>query len=275
MQRNLKPLAGIALALFCIAGHAQHYASWRHLQETVSTGQVELPAFRGSFEGCMGQFAHGRPPVVPNLANKKGRALCFDGFAVLHSGATKTPIYAAEVLNRRRLMQGRGNKRSDMFFPDARLPAGERATLDDYRGSGFDRGHNFPAGDSADAQGMAQSFSLANMMPQAPQNNQGAWARIEQDTRRYAMRASGDVFVITGSVLLPGECVIQRPNCQIGRGLTVPSHIYKLVYDPQTHRAWAHWIANKDDARIQRPITYAELVRRTGIEFLPGMTPND
>ena len=47
---------------------------------------------------------------------------------------------------------------------------------------------------------MAQSFSLANIVPQAPMNNRKAWAGIERATRKYVMRAAGDVFVITGSV---------------------------------------------------------------------------
>jgi len=39
-------------------------------------------------------------------------------------------------------------------------------------------------------------------------------------------------------------------------------------------RAWAHWVANRDDVAMgQPPITYEELVKRTGIEFLPGIKP--
>jgi hypothetical protein len=47
---------------------------------------------------------------------------------------------------------------------------------------------------------MAQSFSLANMTPQAPKNNREAWSSIESATRKYAMRAKGDVYVISGPV---------------------------------------------------------------------------
>ena len=60
----------------------------------------------------------------------------------------------------------------------------------DYVGSGFDRGHNSPAGDQEDPESMAQSFSLANMMPQAPQNNRIAWASIEKGTRKYVLRVN-------------------------------------------------------------------------------------
>jgi endonuclease G len=55
----------------------------------------------------------------------------------------------------------------------------------------------------------------------------------------------------------------------------VPKYLYKLVYDSVTGRAWAHWIENTDEARAGRPITYEELVRRTGIEFLPGIRTRD
>lgn len=50
----------------------------------------------------------------------------------------------------------------------------------------------------------------------------------------------------------------------------MPSFLYKLVYDAQSQRAWAHWQANDDAARVTQPISYEELARRTGIDFLPG-----
>jgi endonuclease G len=49
----------------------------------------------------------------------------------------------------------------------------------------------------------------------------------------------------------------------------VPSHVFKLVYDSETRQAWAHWQRNRDDEVASRPISYSELVRRTGIEWLP------
>ena len=53
-------------------------------------------------------------------------------------------------------------------------------------------------------------------------------------------------------------------------GVWVPQHLFKLVYDPAANRAWAFWVDNTDEARSSKPIGYDELVRRTGIEFLPG-----
>jgi len=251
-------------------------------QDRVPTGAADAgsPRSAGGFGGCQTQFANGTPPVVKDLAKRNGRALCFNGFAVMHSGTTKTPIYVAEVLSPSRVQNAKGEERTDKFFADARLPSAERATLHDYVGSGFDRGHNSPAGDQEDSASMAQSFSLANMMPQAPQNNRKAWASIEKSTRKYALRAQGNVYVITGSLLVPGQCPKYDASlfkltgtCLIGNGVTVPSHIYKLVYDATTHRAWAHWIENTDSARITAPISYDELVKRTGIQFLPGIQP--
>ena len=55
-----------------------------------------------------------------------------------------------------------------------------------------------------------------------------------------------------------------------GNRVWVPQHLFKLVYDPSANRAWAFWVDNTDEARASKPIGYDELVRRTGIEFLPG-----
>ena len=90
-----------------------------------------------------------------------------------------------------------------------------------------------------------------------------AWAKIEQDTRRYVRRAKGDVFVITGPVFTQGS-----PRIGDG-GVRVPSHLFKLVYDQHDNRAWAHWQENREGETVGRPISYQELVKRTGVEFSP------
>ena len=212
------------------------------------------------FSACPQFFFNGVAPVVP--AAPKLRELCYDAFAVLHSGNTRTPVFVAQRLNRQ-LVQDADEKRTDKFFADARLPRSERAELSDYKGSGYSRGHMAPAGDMPTPAAMAQSFSLANMVPQNSKQNSGPWAKIEKDTRQYALRARGDVYVITGPVF-------ERGSTRVGANeVSVPTHLFKLVYDPETKRAWAHWQQNADSARAGAPISYPELTRRVGMELLP------
>lgn len=219
-----------------------------------------------SFASCPQFFANAKPPVVAHRPTD--RALCYDAFAILHSGESKTPVYVAEKLNREAMADAH-EKRTNKFFPDARLRSAEQATLDDYKGSGFDRGHMAPAGDMPTAQAMAQSFSLANMVPQAPEHNRGVWAKsVESATRKYAARATGNVYVITGPVFEPS--IAQSPSIGAGH-VRVPKYLFKLVYDQDKNRAWVHWHLNDNDARGSRPISYAELFKRTGINFLPGV----
>lgn len=214
------------------------------------------------FAACPQFFADRQSPLLH--ARPLQRPLCFDAFAILHNGQTKTPVFVAQKLNRR-LVADADEKRTDRFFADARLPQAERAELDDYRNSGYTRGHMAPAADMPTPAAMAQSFSLANMIPQAARHNSGAWAKVEQDTRHYAARAKGDVYVITGPVYVRSRKTLGENRVQ------VPDYVFKLVYDETRQKAWAHWHANRDDARAGRPISYQELVKRTGIEFLPGM----
>lgn len=218
------------------------------------------------FSACPQFFASGKPPLV--VPRPTHRSLCYDAFAILHSGESKTAVYVAQKLNRASVLDA-DEKRTNRFFADARLRTAERATLDDYKGSGYDRGHLAPAGQMPTAQAMAQSFSLANMVPQAPRHNQGTWrVSVEDATKKYAGRATGDVYVITGPVFEPS--IAQSPG--IGPGeVRVPKYLFKLVYDEKENRAWAHWHLNDNATRASRPISYGELVKRTGIEFLPGM----
>jgi len=214
------------------------------------------------FEQCRQFFPNGKPPIIRNEEKLQTRALCFDAFAILHSGKTHTPVYVVERLNKEILIDAQDNERTDEFFEEARLPQAERASLEDYRGSGYDRGHMAPAADMATARSMAQSFSLANIVPQNSINNRNAWAKIEKDTRKYVKRATGDVFVFTGPYF--GETRLTIGLSQVG----VPTYLFKLVYDSQTKRAWAHWLENTEDARVGKPISYGELKESTGIDFL-------
>jgi endonuclease G len=234
------------------------------------TGGAAASTATSDFSACRHFFAASRPPVV--TPRPTHRALCYDAFAILHSGESKTAVYVAQKLNRALVKQAH-QKRTDNFFADARLRSAERATLEDYRGSGFDRGHLAPAGQMPTHAAMLQSFSLANMVPQSPQHNQGTWrVTVEDATKKYAGRASGDVYVITGPVYAPS---IARSE-DIGPGqVRVPKYLFKLVYDEDKHRAWAYWHLNDDATRGSAPISYGELVRRTGIEFLPGVNPQD
>ena len=233
------------------------------LQGPIPLPTQSLPASHATkFTECPQFFVGGKTPVVP--AAPKLRELCYEAFAILHSGESRTPVFVAEKLNREAVLDA-DEKRSDKFFADARLPRAERAELSDYKGSGYSRGHMAPAGNMPTPAAMSQSFSLANMVPQNAKQNSGPWAKIEKDTRLYAARASGDVFVITGPVF-------DSTSTTMGSNqVRVPGHLYKLVYDAETGRAWAHWQPNTADARAGQPISYGELKRRIGMDLLPGL----
>lgn len=214
-----------------------------------------------AFTQCGQFFPNQTPPVVP--ADTMLRELCFTAFAILHNGNKKTPVFVAQRLNRQMLQVGKNLKRTDRFYEEARLPHAQRAKLADYRGSDFDRGHMAPAGDMHSVDAMAQSFSLANIVPQNAQHNRGPWSAIENDTRKYVMRARGDVYVFTGPVYS------DKP-VTIGEGhVAVPQYLFKVVHDATTKRTWAHWHTNSANVTLSAPISYPEFVRRTGIHLLP------
>jgi endonuclease G len=222
----------------------------------VAPGQAE--------ETCPSLFANGQAPVVTNAKlAMRTIPLCFEAFAVLHSGVTRTPLYSAEHLTRASVAAARTVARDDSFHEEARLPEEQRASLEDYVRSGFDRGHLAPAGDMPTLSAQAESFSLANIVPQNRVLNRGIWADIEEGARRLASRR-GSIFVVTG-VIFSGDAVQQ-----IKGGVLVPTQLFKALYDPASGEAGAY-LARNDDARDWHAVSIDELGRQAGIDVFPGL----
>ena len=215
---------------------------------------------------CPEHFAGGAAPDLVNAKlNQKARALCFQQFAVLHSGITRTPLYSAEHLTRDRVAAAKGLERPDAnaFHPDPRLPPDERAELNDYKRSGFDRGHLAPNGDMSFPEAQQESFSLANMLPQVPENNRGVWSEIESAVR-HLTNQRGELYVVTGPLF-------QGVNLQrIGGRVLVPTHVFKAVYDPKRTEAGAYIAPNEPGGAYQR-VPLAELESAAGISLFPGL----
>ena len=118
----------------------------------------------GSSE-CLKQFYREEPPfLIKESLQKNTYPLCFNGFNVMYSGMSKTPLWTAEHLSPQRLSQK--IKREDSFHEEKRVSEKHGALLSDYRASGYDRGHMSPNADMPDKASQYDSFSLANMVPQ-------------------------------------------------------------------------------------------------------------
>jgi len=212
---------------------------------------------------CPQHFAAGQRPVVTNpKLQPRTQELCFKAFAVLHSGVSRTPLYAAEHLTRQNLKNAAKLSRKDSFHAEDALPESDRAELGDYERSGYDRGHMAPNADFATRKAQAESFSLANMVPQVHASNAGVWAGIEGAARQLA-RDEGDIYVISGPAFIGGNLK------KIGNVL-VPTHVWKVVYSPAQQRAGAYLITN-DDTRDYAVVTVSKLEKMVGISLLPGL----
>lgn len=114
--------------------------------------------------------------------------------------------------------------RQDNFRPDGALPTGfYQVTPDDYRGSGYDRGHLVPSADrNASPKDNAATFLMTNIMPQAPENNRGIWRELEEYERDLVYQYDRELYIIAGAYGEQGT---------IGRRqkITVPSRLWKVI----------------------------------------------
>jgi endonuclease G len=214
-----------------------------------------LAAAPAAAEECPQHFAKGTPPVAVTEEPGQRVLLCFEAFAVLHSGETKTPLYSAEHLESV-VLTAIPPKRTDRFHPEPRLPLDQRAWAKDYAARGWDRGHMAADSDMRTVTAGYEADSLANIVPQLPAINRGAWRVVEDGVRHMAMRR-GELFTITGPIFADDK--------RSGR-VRVPYAVFKIAYDPKTDEAVSIVASNRTPGRAA-VVNLDELESVVGFRF--------
>ena len=190
----------------------------------------------------------------------------YSGFDLAYNEGFEQASWVAYILTRDEVELGTV-PRTDDFRSDTTIRTGS-ASLADYRGSGYDRGHLAPAGDMKWArQAMSESFLLSNMSPQAPSFNRGIWNRLEQQVRDWAVEKDS-IYVVTGPVLSSVTETIGEN--EVG----IPSHYFKVLVDlsPPDHTFVAFLLPNERASGDleEYAISIDSLEQFTGYDFFAG-----
>ncbi|MXO91947.1 DNA/RNA non-specific endonuclease [Pontixanthobacter aquaemixtae] len=157
-------------------------------------------------------------------------------------------------------------KRMNNFRADVRIPHRFRASLEAYKGSGFDRGH-LVASANGDLRHIenSETFLLSNMSPQTGDFNRQAWRKLEERVRE--LNEQDDVletYVLNCPVFdfsKPIE-MIGDANDEYGISVPVPHAFVKSVlaeYRNGALKLWTFLMENKkldDDFAKYLVVTY-------------------
>jgi endonuclease G, mitochondrial len=163
--------------------------------------------------------------------------------------------------------------RTDNFRTDPMVESGS-ATLADYSGSGYDRGHLCPAAAMRfNKAAMSETFYMSNMSPQKPDFNRGIWKKLEEKVRNWTVD-NDELDIVTGPVFYKS-----KQHKEIGSdGVDVPDAYYKVILDfkePDV-KAIGFLIPNEGS---RKPLSYYALPvdnieRITGFDFFATLPVN-
>src|SRR4028119_234096 len=153
-------------------------------------------------------------------------------YAVSYNNNTLIPNWVSWQLNSSWLGS---TPRQDDFRADTTLPSTwYRVSASDYSGSGFDRGHMTPSADRTNTvSSNSATFLMTNMIPQAPDNNQGVWANLENYLRTLVSQGK-ELYIISGGY---GTCGTgsNGSRCSFpaatntSYSVTVPARAWKVI----------------------------------------------
>jgi len=136
----------------------------------------------------------------------------------------------------------------------------------DYKKSGYDRGHNMSAADNeCDPQGMKECFYFSNMTPQPHSFNAGKWEDLEKQERAEAIQY-GQIIVTVGSIGVKG---------QIGPDqIAVPQYMWKVIYIPSARKYQCYLFPDDDgvnDPLPQYEVPLEKIETEAPVDFQEGV----
>lgn len=193
----------------------------------------------------------------------------YEGFMVAFDKQNKIPYWSSwELLG----SETEGTiKRGQRFWQDTEITG--CPTTDDYKYSGYDRGHLYPAVDAKwSNRTMTDCFALTNICPQAPKLNSGAWKTLEECSRRWARRDSA-LVIVAGPVLTATD------REYIGEAkVRVPAAFFKVILAPYLEHPRAIGFVYPNEHSPGRMDEYAVTVdyveELTGFDFFASL-PDD
>jgi endonuclease G len=203
----------------------------------------------------------------------RGELIEYEGFTLSYDEDWEQAEWVAYILERNNLQQ-EWTKRPREFRSDPNVST-RSASDNDYRGSGYDRGHLAPFADFAwNADQARETFYLSNISPQARQFNQGVWRELEELTRDWANRFKR-LYVVTGPVMT------EDPKGTIGREtrVAIPAAYYKVLLDlDDPERKGIGFVIPNEisfDPLPEYAMSIDEVEAITGINFFSELMPKD
>ena len=219
-------------------------------------------------EGCK-EYNEGSAPIttITNL-NFKDLRPTFNGELVKHthyslsySEKHEQAEWVFYEINKERIL-GLVN-RTDDFRSDKSISTNS-ASLEDYKSTGYDRGHLAPAEDfSFSTSAMSESFYMSNISPQHPSFNYGIWKDLEDLVRKWGVNST--LYVVSGPVF--GSCISTIGS----NNVCIPESYYKVIYDPSGKKMIAFVIPNEKGTKSLKEYvcTTDSLETITNIDFFP------
>lgn len=115
--------------------------------------------------------------------------------------------------------------RSNRFREDSNLPRQfKRVDDDDYRESGYDRGHLCNSEDRTSSDFLnEETFLMSNMIPQTPELNRGPFKFLEAYCRKLVLKKGQSLLIYSGGIGAKGR---------LASGVPIPQYCWKVVYTP-------------------------------------------
>lgn len=197
--------------------------------------------------------------------------LVYDGYVSSYNTSTLIPDWVAYELTADETY-GDAGREDKMFSMDPDFKK-KQAMREDYKNSGWTKGHMAPAADFRwDDDAMTETFYFQNCCPQNEELNANDWEYLERQVRRWA-KEFGKVWVVTGPII--GDNIYGT----IGdRDVVVPDSFFKAVLACKNgkYRSIA-FIMNNDSERYYLQdcaLSVDELEKITGIDFYPALDDN-